>query len=189
MKLLQPFSDCTCQHCATLLRGGGVIAYPTEGVFGIGCNPADKSAVDRIVQIKQRDAAKGLILVAATFEQLDPYIATMTAIEQQRVAGTWPGPVTWVVRSRDSVSDLLTGGRSTLAVRVSDHPVVAAICNAFNGAVVSTSANFSGQPPSVDATETAKNMGELLDLIVDAPVGGLVGATEIRNIADGTRLR
>ncbi len=189
MSLVQPYSEETCQQCSTLLHNGGVIAYPTEGVFGIGCNPLDENAVERIVNIKQRDAAKGLILVAATRDQLEPYLQPFTPVEEQRVDSTWPGPVTWVVRSRESVPDLLTGGRPTLAVRVSDHPVVNAICKAFDGAVISTSANFSGQPPCTNAKETANHLGELLDLIVDAPVGGLAGATEIRNIADGKRLR
>lgn len=182
--------DTTCIASAIeILKSGGLIAYPTEGVFGIGCDPQNENALARVIAIKQRDAAKGLILVADQLAHLDTFVQPFTVDEQKRIAPTWPGPVTWVVRARTGVSSLLTGGRNTLAVRVSDHPVVQAICNGFGGAIVSTSANLSGQSECLSAAQTRTELGNKIDLVVDAAIGNHKGASSIRDAATGKLLR
>ena len=121
----------------------------TEGVFGLGCDPDEPSAIARLLQIKQREKNKGLILIAANFSQLEPYIdvkAIAPAI-LDKIQQSWPGPVTWIVPKSERCSDWVSGQFDTVAVRVSDHPDVQALCHAFEKPVTSTSANLSGEPP------------------------------------------
>ena len=182
--------DTACiAQAVKVLENGGLIAYPTEGVFGIGCDPQNETALARVIAIKQRDAAKGLILVADQLEQLTAFVQPFTAEEYKRIAPTWPGPVTWVVRAKPDVSSLLTGGRHTLAVRISDHPVVQSLCRSFGGAIVSTSANLSGQPACLSAAQTKVQLGEKIELVIDAATGEHQGASTIRDAATGERLR
>jgi len=172
-----------------VLETGGIIAYPTEGVFGLGCDPANNAALDRILKIKQRDAAKGLIIAASEVQQLLPYVEPFSEIVESRILPTWPGPVTWIVPARADTSKTLTGGRSTLAVRVSNHPVISALCSTFGHAIVSTSANLAGDPPCLNATETQGRLGELVDLVIDADIGDNKGATTIMDALSGKQIR
>ncbi len=182
--------ETTCiAQAIELLKNGGLIAYPTEGVFGIGCDPQNEKALARVIDIKQRDAAKGLILVADQLERLAAFVQPFSAEERKRIEPTWPGPVTWVVRAKPAVSPLLTGGRNTLAVRISAHPVIQSLCSTFGGAIVSTSANLSGQPACLSAAQTKAQLGEKIDLIIDAATGEHQGASTIRDAATGKQLR
>lgn len=164
-----------------VLKQGGVIAYPTEAVFGLGCDPRDESALRRILDIKQREAEKGLILIAATYEQLRPYLQPLDTETENRILASWPGAVTWIVAARDEVSTSLKGKHDSLAVRVTDHPMVIELCNRFGGAIVSTSANPAGKPPARTASQVKDYFNESLDFIVDAPTGGRDRPSEIRD--------
>lgn len=126
------------------LRNGGLLAYPTEAVWGLGCDPANEQALDRLLRLKQRPWQKGLILVAADWAQLQPWLA----LEQPPapLAPLWPGPVTALLPPAPGLSPLLTGQHHRIAVRISAHPPVRALCHAFGGALVSTSANRHGHP-------------------------------------------
>lgn len=171
------------------LRSGGVIAYPTEAVFGLGCDPRDGSAVQRVIDLKGRSERMGLILIASEFAQLAPFLAVLDPEREAEVARTWPGPVTWVWPARADTPAWLTGGRDTLAVRVTAHPTAAALCAAFGGALVSTSANPHGEAPARDAASVRARFGAAVDAVVDAPVGGLARPTEIRDARSGAVLR
>lgn len=177
------------EKAITTLRYGGLVAYPTEGVFGLGCDPLDTSALQRVVDIKQRDAGKGLIIVGAEFSQFDEFIEPLDEASRERVLPTWPGAVTWVVEARPALPDLLTGGRKTIAIRVSQHPVITALCSGFGGPIVSTSANFSGQPAATTAQAVTDTLGSHIDWVLDAPLGGQQGATPIFDAASGRQLR
>lgn len=168
---------------------GGVIAYPTEAVFGLGCDPLEEHAVARILEIKQRDAAKGLILIASRLEQLLPFMAALPEPVMAKLKASWPGPVTWVVPAASHVPAWLTGGRATLAVRVTAHPVAAALCEACGMALVSTSANKSGQPPARTGLMVRSQLGDAVDCIVPGAVGGSAKPTEIREALTGKILR
>ena len=136
----------TSNEAADALRRGGVIAYPTEAVWGLGCDPFDESAVLRLLAIKQRPVEKGLILIAATLEQLKPLI-DVAAVPTDRLAdvlSSWPGPYTWVMPATAQAPRWITGQHRGIAVRVSQHPTVVGLCQAYGGALVSTSANLSG---------------------------------------------
>lgn len=175
---------------ADALERGGVIAYPTEAVFGLGCNPHNNLALQRIINIKGRDAHKGFIVIASQQSQLQAFVATPDARQQEQLDEHWPGPVTFVMpASKMFRNSLLSGYRDTLAVRVSTHPVVVKLCNLYKGAIVSTSANKSGETALRNAESVRASIGAELDVVVDAAVGALDSPTRIIDLLSGERLR
>lgn len=175
------------QAVRIILRGG-VIAYPTEAVYGLGCLPDDYYAVSRILRLKNRPVEKGLILVAAHVEQLEAYIQFPDESVRRNVLSTWPGPVTWVLPARPEVPIWLRGHHKTIAVRVSDHKVVRSLCEK-TGALVSTSANPSNRPPARSALKVRDYFRGSLDYILQANVGSSRKPTEIRDAVSGKILR
>ena len=176
------------RRAGRLIRQGGVVAYPTEAVYGLGCDPGNEDALQRILAIKGRPVRAGFILIAATLDQLDGWIAP-TAAERSRLLSGTRQPVTWVVRAGPRAGRILTGGRATLAVRVTGHPVAAALCLAAKVPLVSTSANRHGRPSAHSALEVRRWLGARLDLVVPGPTGGHPRPTEIRLASTGTVLR
>ena len=172
-----------------VLRAGGVIAYPTEAVFGLGCDPLDADAVQRILRLKQRQAACGLILIAAELAQLDPYIEPLTAAIKARIGTTWPGPVTWVVPARPDVPGWITGAHDGIAVRVTGHPPAAALCRAAGHPLVSTSANQAGRPPARTALGVRRRFRDALDYIVVDDTGGQAAPSLLCDARSGAVLR
>lgn len=172
-----------------VLRGGGVVAYPTEAVWGLGCDPRDEAALARLLALKRRPAHKGLILIAAAIDQLTPYIQPLDAAQLARIGNSWPGPNTWLVPCRPSVSPLLRGAHATLAVRVTAHPLAAALCRAFGGAIVSTSANRAARPPARSALQVRTRLGAGVDYILPGALGGARQPSTIRDLASGALLR
>ncbi len=172
------------------LREERVIAYPTEAVFGLGCDPDSEMAVERLLALKQRPREKGLILIAADFRQLEPYVemAALSDAQRQTIFTTWPGPVTWVIPAKTSTPDWLTGRFNSLAVRVSDHPLVRQLCLAFGKPLVSTSANLTGQPPCRTVSEVVRQFGEGFP-VLNGCVGGRLNPSEIRDALTGEMLR
>lgn len=177
------------EACIQAVQRGGVIAYPTEAVYGLGCDPAQLAAVQRVLTLKQRPAHKGLILIAADFDQLAPYLLPLDSVTHARVMATWPGAVTWILPAQPHVSPLIRGEHDTLAVRVSAHPTCRALCLRLGHPLISSSANLSTLPPARDAQAVAAQFGTLLDGIVDAPVGGQAQPTEIRQGLTGEIVR
>lgn len=176
------------QACRTLRRGG-VIAYPTEGVWGLGCDPFNPDAVAKLLALKQREVTKGLILVAATIEQFEPYLRALAPAQRALLARSWPGPQTWVVPHGATLPDWITGYKSAAALRVSAHPIVAALCRFNGGPIVSTSANPAGRPPARSALKVRRYFGDKLDYLLPGKLGGQVGPTPIRDLASGRLLR
>ncbi len=171
------------------LAGGGVVAYPTEAVFGLGCDPANDDALARLLALKGRDVAKGLILIAHVQAVLEPWLAPLTDEMRARIRPTWPGPVTWLLPAASGVSTALRGEHDTLAVRVTDHPIAAALCRAWGGPLVSTSANRAGGEPARSVDEVRALFGDELDLIIDGEVGDRDRPTTIRDGRTGRTLR
>lgn len=174
---------------ARAVRHRGVIAYPTEAVYGLGCSPCYPEAVHWILATKRRRPDKGLILVASEVSQLLGFMNLDTLNDGgRRVLASWPGPVTWIVPARPGVPDWLTGAHPGLAVRVSAHPLVRALCDRV-GALVSTSANPEGAPPARDARRVRAYFGDTLDYILPGTVDTLRRPTEIRDARSGAVLR
>ena len=173
-----------------LIAAGGVGAYPTEGVWGLGCDPFDDAALARLIQLKGRGAGKGLIVIAADPEQLDDLVEWPSdPAVRQAIQASWPGPVTWIVRAAPHLPPLLTGGRDTIAVRVSAHAPVIKLCRAANQALVSTSANRSGHPAHTRIWQVKRRFGRALDWLMPGPLGGQNGPSEIREASTGRILR
>lgn len=176
-------------RAARSIRSGGVVAYPTEAVFGLGCDPANETAVRRILTIKRRPEKKGLILIAADFEQLKPWLEPLSVSDLQRITLNWPGPVTWLLPAKVEAPRWLRGDHTTLAVRVTAHPIAAELCRAAGSALISTSANISNRPPLRDTITVRKQLGRWLDYIVPGKVGNLARPTEIRDFDSGEIIR
>ena len=173
------------------LHRGGVIAYPTEAVWGLGCDPFDEAAVTRLLALKQRPVDKGLILVAAEPAQFDGLLdwAALPAARRDAVLASWPGPHTWIVPATARVPRWISGGHAGVAVRVSAHPLVAALCRGFGGPLVSTSANFSGEPPARTRAVLDAALLARLDAVTGGETGGLAAPTSIRDALSGAVLR
>lgn len=166
------------------LNAGEVIAYPTEAVYGLGCDPDNEQAVLKLLAIKQRPLEKGLILVAATYSQLLPYINDKAIPLERRyqIFSSWPGHISWVLPASASAPAWITGRFETIAVRVSAHPVVQQLCKTYGKPIVSTSANLAGEPAISDYQQLLANIGLKVAAIVD---GALESATEPSQIRDG----
>lgn len=173
------------------LNQGQVIAYPTEAVYGLGCDPDNVSAVNSILALKQRCPNKGLILIAADYAQLKPYIdETQLNVDQLRqIHQTWPGPVTWVMPRSQQCPDVICGGFDSVAVRVSAHPLVQNLCRAFNKPIVSTSANPAGEASALTAVDVVSMFGNEFGVVLDGPTGGESRPSSIFNALNGQQLR
>lgn len=172
-----------------ILQAGGIVAYPTEAVYGLGCDPLNHDAVTRLLAIKQRPWQKGMILIASTAEQLKPYLLPLAPEIKEKVHATWPGPVTWLLPARPEVPYWLRGEHLTLAVRVTAHPLAAALCNVFGAPIVSTSANLARQEPARSALRVQRILGGRVDYILHGEVGKLMQPTEIRDAQTGQMIR
>lgn len=181
----------TVQHAITPLTAGDVIAYPTEAVYGLGCNPDNEQAVLKLLAIKQRPVEKGLILIAATYEQLRPYIneQAVPANRLDQILASWPGHFSWVFPASSLTPSWITGRFSSVAVRVSAHPVVQQLCLAYGKPLVSTSANLAGEPAITDYQQLQASLGNQISLIVDGPLGGATQPSQIRDALTGDIFR
>lgn len=176
-------------QAARVVNNGGVIAYPTEAVFGLGCDPYNYAAVQRILKLKQRSAAKGLILIAADLVQLTPFIVELPMAQAKAIHASWPGFTTWVLPAHPSTPRWLTGGRSTIAARVSAHPTVAALCRICNCALVSTSANYSGHPPARNSLQIRRSFKTTIDYLLPGNCDNELQPSRILDAATGRILR
>jgi L-threonylcarbamoyladenylate synthase len=179
------------EDCIAALRGGGLIAYPTEGVWGLGCDPRSEAATLKLLALKQRDVAKGLILIASDETQLAPFIdmAALDAAQRDAVRASWPGPNTWIVPASKEAPRWITGAHDGIAVRVTAHPLVRALCDDFGGALVSTSANIASEPSPRRRAELDPRIVAGVDAVADGETSGLSGPSSIRDARDGQRLR
>ena len=170
-------------HC------GGVIACPTEAVWGLSCDPFNEVAVARLLNLKRRPEAKGLILVVDAVCQLNWLLQGLPASQRARLELSWPGPTTWLIPHRDRVPPWVHGEHDTVAVRVSAHPVVRALCNCWGGAMVSSSANPAGAQPALQAFQVRRYFGERLDYIVPGACGGADRPSVIKHLASDEIVR
>lgn len=168
---------------------GDIIAYPTESVFGLGCDPANEVAVRRILHVKSRPIAKGFILIASNLDQVIDYLEPIEPRALARVMVSWPGPVTWVFPCLDSVPYYLRGDHRSLAIRISAHPIVKALCDALQGPIISTSANVDGQIPATDERTVSLMFKDQIDLLLMGDLGARSSPTPIFNAVTGEVIR
>ncbi len=182
--MISPFR---LREAARVIRSGGVVACPTESVFGLSCDPLNRDAVMRLLHIKQRPLEKGLILLAADISQLAPF-AILEGEWMRAVRASWPGPVTWLLPARPHLPYWINGGRDTVACRVTSHPPAAALCNTVGHALISTSANLAGRAPARTPLQVHLACPGT-DLILAGPLGELERPTPIRDARSGETLR
>ena len=177
------------RHAGRLLRAGGVIAHPTEGVFGLACNPFDPVAVGRILDLKGRAFEAGFILLAADIAYVRALTGSLPEARWREITATWPGPLTWVLPGAPGLPDWVTGGRRTFAARVTAFAPAAALCTAAGGLLISTSANPSGRAPARSALRARVYFPTGLDMVLGGQTGGLTRPTPIRDAESGHSLR
>jgi L-threonylcarbamoyladenylate synthase len=176
-------------RAARIVRLGGVIAYPTEAVFGLGCLPDDERAVRRVLAIKRRSWRKGLVLIGATLAQLERYAVLPPEPRRSEILATWPGPVTWALTARRTTPRWISGGRDSVAVRLTAHPLARRLCERAGSALVSTSANVSRRAPYRRVLALRHELGRKLDCVLAGDLGGLAQPTMIRDGRTGRTLR
>ena len=165
---------------------GAVFAYPTEAVYGLGCDPKNEAAVMRLLEIKQRPITKGLILIAADFSQVEAYLKPLN---EKQLAFKQASDITYIYPASDSAPKWLTGDFNSLAVRITKHPLVKELCTQLDSALVSTSANLTGKEPAKTANEVAIALDGLIEVILEGKTGDLDKPTEIRDSISGQIIR
>lgn len=169
------------------LKQGGVIAYPTEAIYGLGCDPFNEAAVNKLLRIKQRSVDKGLILIAADFSQIEPLIKAVPNLKA--IQQTWPGPNTWVFPATNKVPKWITGQFQTVAVRITNHPLAKALCETFGKPIVSTSANLSHEPAAKTWKTIDPKILSQIDYCVKGEVGKAKKPSTIRDAVSGGVIR
>jgi len=180
--------DIALERAARIIRAGGIVAHPTEGLWGLACDPFAASAVMRILRMKRRPVEKGLIVIGASRDTFARELGALSPCARQTVLGTWPGPVTWVVPNR-RFPKWITGRRATVAIRVPGHVQARRLCEAVGGPIVSTSANPAGRAPARSALAVRVYFRDTIDDVLSGELGGRSGASEIRVAGSGHRLR
>jgi len=178
----------SARKLAAHLKRGGIIAYPTESCYGLGCDPANRQAVLRILKLKQRPQRKGLILIASHYHQVARYLQPLTLNEQAKLKNDDAQAVTYLLPTRHSTPRWLRGEHDTLAVRLTAHPFARQLCRSAGSALVSTSANRSGQRPAKTYAECQRLFGKKL-WVLQGRVGKRKQPSTICAWSDGKIIR
>jgi len=174
-----------------VLKRGGIIAYPTEAVFGLGCDPSNEQAIKKLLLIKQRSQDKGLILLASDYSQLQPFIDEQDILAEllKNIKARWPAAITQIMPAKVNISPLLTGGRNTIAVRITNHADVVDLCQYTQHAIISTSANISGLQTAKTWQQVAQQFGEQIDYLIKGETLGFAQPSQIIDALSGKILR
>lgn len=180
----------TIEQTGQAIIEGQIVAYPTEAIWGLGCDPFNEQAVMQLLQLKNRPVEKGLILVAASIAQVLPLLAAGLEDNQlvQLVSQT-EKPVTWLVPFKpDVVPKWITGEHSRLAIRISEHPLVKALCQYTNGPIISTSANPTGSPAATHISQIRQYFGAAL-IICEGKIGTSTQPSMIKDLLTAAVIR
>ena len=167
-------------------KQGKVFAYPTEAVYGLGCDPDNKSAVMRLLEIKNRSISKGLIIIASDFSQVEKYLQPLL---QTQIAFTTPSENTYIFPALDSAPKWITGDFNSLAIRITIHLIARELCQILDSALVSTSANLEGLEPAKTAEAVLDQLGNKVDIILEGALGDLQSPTKIFDSLTGEVIR
>lgn len=185
----RPFSASFIRRLSRHLQRGGIVAYPTESCYGLGCLPHHPRALQALVRLKKRPQHKGMIVIGSSLHQLLPLLQGLSENERRRLEASWPAPLTYLLPAEEGTPALLRGkGRSTLAVRVPAHAGARALCRALRTPLVSTSCNRAGRRPCTAAREVRRRFGRQVWL-VEGRCGGAGSPSRIVDFASGLRLR
>lgn len=175
------------QQAVKIIQSGGVISYPTESVFGLGCDPLNESAVNRILRLKNRTVDKGLIIVAGDLKQLEAYIE-ISAEEEDKILKE-KSDTTWLVKKSPLTPNWVSGKHQKVAVRVSKHPLIVKLCQTINQPLISTSANPAGSTPATTSQQSSHYFSNNVDLYIDYENEGSGQPTQIKDITTDTVIR
>lgn len=170
-----------------LVRKGQIIAYPTEAVYGLGCDPFNEEAVHAILRMKQRPVEKGLIVLIAHWDQLPLLIEDIPDKAWEPIKNTWPGPVTWIFPKAKMLPSFVSGEHQTIAVRMTAHPIARELC--LEHPLISTSANISGQEPATDFAQLHAQFPTGIDVFVEGSLGQESAPSKIFDVMSQKRLR
>lgn len=171
------------------LKAGEIIAYPTEAVYGLGCDPFNEKAVRRILELKNRPESAGFVLIASDMEQIIPWIADTPPALLEKAMQSWPGPVTWLFPRADHVPDFVAGNHKTIAIRMTAHPASRELCAAFGSALISSSANHSSKEPARSQQEVESYFAGQIAGTLKGQLGAGDKPSEIRDLISGTVIR
>jgi L-threonylcarbamoyladenylate synthase len=172
-------------EAVAVLKSGGVVAYPSDTVYGLGAAASDKQAIDRVFAVKSRDAEKALSLLLADVADLVPLCDEVPLAARVLAQRYWPGPLTLVLRRSPAYRSAALGGGDTVAVRVPNHPFLRELIRALGEPITGTSANRSGRPACRSAQEVQQELGDAVDLIVDGgPSGAAAESTVVSLTGD-----
>jgi len=177
------------KQAVRVLKRGGIIAYPTESIYGLGCDPMNETAVKRLLLLKKRSWKKGLILIAADFAQVQKFLKPLSPTVEKQVFATWPGAVTWLLPAKDNTPKWLRGQSDKLAVRITAHTQVIDLCRLWGSALVSTSANVSGRPAAKTSLAVRRALGDSVDYVLHGAVGKRRNPSEIRDAVTNAIIR
>jgi len=180
-------SSSQIKQAANIIRNGGVISYPTESVFGLGCDPLSEPAVKRILQLKKRSVDKGLIIIASNLLQLEPYIKINP--EERQIILNEKSVMTWLVRKSKLTPPWVSGKHSKIAIRISRHPLIIALCDEINQPIISTSANPAGAQPAISCQQSKDYFTNQIDLYMDDSTEISGQPTHIKDIESGIIIR
>lgn len=171
------------------LKAGEIIAYPTEAVYGLGCDPFNEQAVRKILSLKGRPESAGFVLIASNLEQLKPWFGQVAPQLLQKALASWPGPVTWLFPRAEHVPDYVAGDHKTIALRMTAHPASRDLCEAFGCALISSSANISSAKPARSHAEVLEYFSDTIAGTLKGPLGDDERPSEIRDLVSGTTFR
>ena len=169
------------------LHAGGIIAYPTETVYGLGCDPFNGVAVSHLLSLKQRAMSQGVILIASELAPLKPLLLPLNKAAKKRIKSNSSTPVTWILPCRPETPVWLRGEHDSLAIRITSHPLANELCKAWGRPLVSTSANVHGHKPATSAIQVHKAFNNQLDCILHGPQGNNI-PSQIRDGLTGKLL-
>ncbi|HEC13938.1 MAG TPA: Sua5/YciO/YrdC/YwlC family protein [Acidiferrobacteraceae bacterium] len=177
------------EQAARVLRAGGIVAYPAESCFGLGCDPRNPRSLRNLARLKGRPWKMGMLLITDRRERLTRYVDWPNTPHQQQIHNSWPGPVSWALPARQGVSHWLTGNHSNIVVRVTAHPHARALCQQMASALISTSANRHGRPAARSAAMVEREFGDQIDYILTGRIGAMTRPSEIRDAISGDIIR
>jgi len=175
------FNSKQLNQAVAVIKSGGIIAYPTEAVFGLGCDPFNEQAVMELLSLKERPVEQGLILIASNIRQVLPLIKPQHANDLARALKTWPGHATWIFPKSNIVPSWVSGKYKSIAIRVSKHPIVKLLCDELNHPLISTSANISKQNDLDSIKSIQQTFDDKIGFYIDAPTGNEKKASPIRD--------
>lgn len=176
------------ERAVQFLQQGGVVAHATEGVWGLACDPWNKTAVNRILTIKKRSIDLGFIVIGTDSSSFQEELDTVEPEIRRKVVASWPGHVSWILPS-NRFPDWVTGNRTAVAARVPDHKQARKLAMLFGKPVISTSANVSGSEPALTMEEVCQKFGDIVDFVLPGEVGTVVGPSRILNAVDDVKIR